>query len=380
MSTSLQNLDILIITHIVFRNNLPIAGPYSTVIKSFQNKVKHLEILEIPLYNFEEPIIHGDPLNLNKLKIDKLFSVVPQIKYIIDIIITTIFLFKFILRKSKYKTVISIDPLSAIIPSILCKLFRIKSIFYCVDFNENRFGNKILQKLYERADKISSIHSDQTWSVCVSMKKYKLENYGSNSLYIPNSFSYVGDYAERMAKRSGNRVVWTGSILTDKQIVDLYDICLHIQKLRPETEFWFIPSNRLIDFEIAARKSTLKKIQIFNVYGQEKSRDLVSQCDLGLAVYDKNFGSTKYIEPIKIWEYMLCGIPFIISKEPSVNPKIIKSGVAFILDEDNKVKDTKRLKKFIDKSNLSKLYKISLSIAKEYDAEKLMEKAILNLF
>jgi len=77
---------------------------------------------------------------------------------------------------------------------------------------------------------------------------------------------------------------------------------------------------------------------------------------------------------------MLCGIPFIISKEPSVNPKIIKSGVAFILDEDNKVKDTKRLKKFIDKSNLSKLYKISLSIAKEYDAEKLMEKAILNLF
>ena len=380
MSTSLQNLDILIITHIVFRNSLPIAGPYSTVIKSFQNKVKHLEILGIPLYNFEEPIIYGDPLNLCKLKINKLFSVVPIVKYVVDITISTIFLFKFILRKSKHKTIISIDPLSAIIPSILCKLFRIKSIFYCVDFNENRFGNKILQKLYERADKLSSIHSDQTWSVCDSMKKYKLENYGFNSLYVPNSFPYVGDYAKRIAKRSGNRVVWTGSILTDKQIVDLYDICLHIQKLRPETEFWFIPSNRLIDFEITARKSILKRIQIFNVYGQEKSRDLVSQCDLGLAVYDRNFGSTKYIEPIKIWEYMLCGIPFIISKEPSVNPKVIKSGVAFILDEDNKVNDTKRLKKFIDKSNLSKLYKISLSIAKEYDAEKLMEKAILSLF
>lgn len=76
---------------------------------------------------------------------------------------------------------------------------------------------------------------------------------------------------------------------------------------------------------------------------------------------------------------MLCGIPFIISKEPSVNPKIIKSGVSFILDEDNKVNDTKRLKKFIDKDNLTKLYKTSLSIAKEYDASKLMENAVLSL-
>ena len=380
MSTSLQNIDVLIITHIVFINNLPIAGPYSSVIKSLQNKTKYLEVLEIPLYNFDEPIIYGDVINLSKLKISKLFGAISPIKYIMDIIITTIFLFKFGLRKSEHKAVISIDPLSALIPSIICKILRAKSIFYCVDFSENRFNNKILQKLYEKADKIASIHSDQTWSVCDSMKKYKLENYSVKSLYIPNSFTYTDNYIAKLSKRSGNRVVWTGSILTGKQIVDIFNLCAQIQKIRPETEFRFVPSNRLNDFKEMAKNTTLKNVQIFDVYGQEKSRELVSQCDLGLAVYDKNFGSTKYIEPIKIWEYMLCGIPFVISKEPSVNPKVIKSGVAFILDKDNKINDTERLKKFIDKNNLSKLYKASLLLAKEYDASKLMKDAVLSLF
>lgn len=380
MSTSLQSMDVLIITHVVFINNLPIAGPYSSVIKSLQNNTKYLEVLEIPLYNFDEPIIYGDSFNLRRMKINKFLGAISPIKYITDIIIETIFLFKFGLRKSAHKTIISIDPLSALIPSIICKIFHTKSIFYCVDFNENRFSNKILQKLYEAADKISSIHSNQTWSVCDSMKKYKLENYDVKSLYIPNSFTYTDNYMTKLSKRSGNRVVWTGSILTDKQIVDIFDICSYIQKIRSETEFWFIPSNRLNDFKEAAKNTTLKNVQILDVYGQEKSRELVSQCDLGLAVYDKKFGSTKYIEPIKIWEYMLCGIPFIISKEPSVNPEVIKSGVAFILDEDNKIDDTERLKKFIDKDNLFKLYKTSLSIAKRYDASKLMKDAVLSLF
>jgi len=160
MSTSLQNIDILLITHVVFNKNLPTAGPYSSVIKSLQNKTKSLRVLEIPLYNFDEPIIYGDPLSLSKLKISKFLGIVPPIKYVIDIIITIFFLLKFLIQKSKHKVVISIDPLSAIIPSIFRRILNIKSIFYCVDFNENRFKNKILQRLYEGADKISSIHSD----------------------------------------------------------------------------------------------------------------------------------------------------------------------------------------------------------------------------
>ena len=380
MSTSLQNIDILLITHVVFNKNLPTAGPYSSVIKSLQNKARSLRVLEIPLYNFDETIIYGDPLSLSKLRISKFLGIVPPIKYVTDIIITIFFLLKFLIQKSKHKVVISIDPLSAIIPSIFRRILNIKTIFYCVDFNENRFKNKILQRLYEGADKISSIHSDQTWSVCDSMKKYKFEHYKVNSLYIPNSFTYTDIYLEKLQKRLGNRVVWTGSILTDKQITDIFNLCALIQRIRPETEFWLIPSNRLNSFKNMAKNSSVEKVQIFDVYGQEKSRKLVSQCDLGLAIYDKDFGSTKYIEPIKIWEYMLCGIPFIISKEPSVNPKIIKSGVSFILDQDNKVNDVNRLRKFIEKDNISKLYKTSLSLAKKYDSSKLMKNAISNLF
>ena len=150
-----------------------------------------------------------------------------------------------------------------------------------------------------------------------------------------------------------------------------------IQNLRPETEFWYIPSNKIDLFYKGAEKFELKNTRIFDVEGQEASRNLVSQCDSGLAIYDKNFGSTKYIEPIKIWEYMMCGLPFIISCEPSLCAKVKESGVAFLLDPDNTIIDTQRLSAFINNQNLNKLRDKCIELAKEFDASKTMGNALL---
>ena len=152
-----------------------------------------------------------------------------------------------------------------------------------------------------------------------------------------------------------------------------------IQNLRPETEFWYIPSNKIDLFYTGVEKFELKNTKVFDVEGQEASRELVSQCDLGLAIYDKNFGSTKYIEPIKIWEYMMCGLPFIISCEPSLSIKIKESGVAFLLDPDNTINDAQRLASFINKQNLHGLKDTCIELAKKFDAAKTMSEALSSL-
>ncbi len=383
MATDVKNVklrNLLVVTHVLYKGKKPVAGPYTSVIRALE-KDRAIETIKIPLFEYNNPICYGKQKNEKLIAIPELLGKVLAIKYLVDFIFTTILIIKFLLKNHKEETiVIGIDPLSTL-PAVLVKKFtKFKLIFYSVDFNEQRFSNILFQKLYEKSDEICSKYSDQTWAVCEALIDYKKINYNITSKYIPNSFPFTDKYYERNKdKRTGNKIVWTGSILTDKQVTDIMKLSKQIQNLRPESEFRYIPSNKVDLFYKGAEKFELKNTRIFDVEGQEASREIVSQCDLGLAIYDRNFGSTKYIEPIKIWEYMMCGLPFVISCEPSLCSKVKESGVAFLLDPDNTIIDTQRLSAFINIQNLIKLRDGCVELAKEFDASKTMNNALLLL-
>ncbi len=374
--TKFRNL--LIITHVLYRNKKPLAGPYTSVIKALE-KDNSIETIKIPLLEYNDHIYYSSPKNEKSITVPATLGKLLPIKYLIDFVFTTILIIKFLLKNRKRESVvIGIDPLCTL-AAVLVKTFtKFKLIFYCVDFNEHRFDSRFLQKLYEKSDEICSKYSDQTWAVCEALINYKKSNYNINAKYIPNSFPFTSKYYEKNGnKQTGNRVVWTGSILTDKQITDIMRLSKQIQNIRPEMEFWYIPSNKIDLFYTGVEKFELENTKILDVEGQEASRELVSQCDLGLAIYDRNFGSTKYIEPIKIWEYMMCGLPFIISCEPSLHTKVKEAGVAFLLDPDNTIDNTQTLATFINNQNLNKLRDKCIELAKEFDASKTMGNALL---
>lgn len=377
-NTTLRNL--LVITHVLYRNKKPVAGPYTSVINALE-KTCAIDTIKIPLLEYNDPIYYGSQKNEKLISIPKFLGKLLPIKYLVDFVFTTILIIKFLHKSRKRESiVIGIDPLCAL-PAILVKtVAKLKLIFYCVDFNEHRFDSSFLQKLYEKSDEICSKYSDQTWAVCEELVNYKKFNYKISAKYIPNSFPFTEKYYEKNKdKRTGNKVVWTGSILTEKQITDIIKLSMQIQNIKPETEFWYIPSNKIDLFYTGVEKLGLKNTKILDVEGQEASRELVSQCDLGLAIYDKNFGSTKYIEPIKIWEYMMCGLPFIISCEPSLCAKVKESGVAFLLGQDNSINDNQRLVSFISSQNLHELRDSCVEFAREFDASKTMNNALLLL-
>ena len=371
---------LLIITHVLYRDGNPVAGPYTSVIRALE-KESIIETIKIPLFEYKDPIYYGYAQKERKIIIPNILWSVLPIKYLIDCVFTLILIIKFLIKeRGKNLTVIGIDPLCAL-PAVLIKMFvKFKLVFYCVDFNEHRFNNALLQKLYEKADEACSKYSDQTWAVCKALIDYKKVNYNIDAKYIPNSFPFTDEcYEKNKNKKTGNKIVWTGSILTDKQIIDIMRLSKQIQDIRPEMEFWYIPSNKIDLFYKGVKEFGLKYTRILDVKGQEASRELVSQCDLGLAIYDKDFGSTKYIEPIKIWEYMMCGLPFIISCEPSLCAKVRESGIAFLLDSDNTINNVQKLGVFINKQNLHGLKDKCIELAKEFDATKTMSEALSSL-
>jgi glycosyltransferase involved in cell wall biosynthesis len=239
----------------------------------------------------------------------------------------------------------------------------------------------LLQAAYEKADEYATRFSDQTWVVCESLQKYKQQHFGVASIYMPNSSPFIGSiYEEGKSKKNGKKLAWTGSLLTDRQFDILFRLLRKIQEIKPDMEFYFAPTGRHKTFEDYAKKYHLSKAVVLRLNSRREWQEFAATCDVGIAVYDDKFGSTEFIEPLKIWDFMMCGMPFIISCEPSISTPIKKAGIAYFLAPHNSIPEDATFKKFLDADNLKKLQKKCLDIAKEYDIGQQMKKALSRFF
>lgn len=373
--------DVLIISHVIYRKTTPyepIEGPYSSINYALKSIGFNVETCQIPLDDFENPIIYGRSKKSKKLHLSKYLGKIAFLKYFIDFIITTLILIRFNLTYKKNKRlVIGIDPLSSLAPALLKKIFDYELIYYCVDFNKTRFNNNLLQWIYEKADKISSVKADQVWVICEALKDYKKRYYKTDSIYIPNSSVFNDQFYKQGKKlKTGNKVAWSGSCITHNQLEMLFMIFSLLQKIKPDLEFHIVPTSKYEEFKKKCLDYKLQNFKVYRLKSRSEWQRLAAKCDIGIAIYDPDFGSTKFIEPLKIWDFMMCGLPFIISNEPSLSREIVKSGVAYILSPKNKISRISDLKRFLNLENLKNLGPKCLKLAKKYDISKQIMQVI----
>ncbi|MFH1566192.1 MAG: hypothetical protein ABIB98_03285 [bacterium] len=372
----IKNSVFIITTHILFRDiykpNEPVEGPYTSVTKALEGKVKKLITAGVPLLGYKHPILYGEENKKTSINIPNFLGLISPIKYVVDFFISLFLLVKMNYRYiDNKKVVIGIDPLSTLPAIILKPIFGYKLIFYSVDFNETRFKNIYMQKSYEFLDKLASIYSDQVWVVCDSLKEYKKKYFKIDSLYIPNSPKFDPKLSkDGKSKRTGNKMAWTGTLLTDRQYGIFFGAIENILKVRPDLEVYLVPIKDHEKFQKIIDDKKLKNVNVVKLTSRRAWQEYVASCDVGLAIYDDKFGSTKYIEPLKIWDFMLCGVPFIISCEPSISKPVVDSKVCYLLGPANSFLDKEGLKKFLEKKNLDLLFDKCVGLAKDYAIDK----------
>lgn len=371
----------LVITHILYRNTPPhdaLEGPYSSVSHALVSILQNVETCQIPLSGFNEPLIYGQWEKSHNLKIPSFLGKLTTLKYLIDIFIIVFFTIRFNLtNRNKKRLIIGIDPLSCFPIVFLKKIFNYRLVFYSVDFNKSRFKNRLLQVLYEKADGVSTKFSDQTWVVSESLQKYKKRKFNIESFYMPNSPIFNDIFYKDGEKiKMGNKMAWTGS-LSERSFDILFNLLSEIQeKIRKDMEFYFAPMQNHKKFRDYGKKFGLKKFKVLELHSRAEWQKFAATYDVGIAVYDPQFGSIEFIEPLKIWDFMMCGMPFIISCEPSISEPIKKSGVAFFLKPDNKLPKNNSLKSFLKKENIKKLQPKCIQLAREFDIRRQIEKAL----
>lgn len=374
----------LVITHIEYRDGesaIPSDGPYGPVCDYLSTIISDIQVLELPLNGFTKNILYGKWKLESSLRLPVIFGMYLTIKYLIDLLIVMFFLVIWNLKKlGKKKIVIGIDPLSTLPMFLFRNLFGFTQVFYSVDFNRKRFKSVLLQKMYEKADEISSRTSDQVWGVSKSLNDYKAEKYGVRAIYVPNSVTFDSSIYKKNKKfKKGNTIIWVGTLMTKRLYGVLFELLRKIQKIRPDLKIILAPTRDIISFKRLAREYDLKNVYIKNVKGRKNCIKLVAKCDVGIAVYDEQFGSTEFIEPMKIWDFVLGGIPFIISFEPSISLPILKSGVAFRLNAHNEIPSVSVLDKFLSTANLKNKSRVCLQLAQKYSVDRQIRKALSQL-
>jgi len=373
---TIKKSSFLVVSHVLYRKIGPVEGPYSSVIKALKGKAKKIMEIKVPLFGYKNPINFGN----KEIGIPSFFGILTPIKYLTDFFITLFLIAKFNLDTKGDKVVIGIDPLSTIPAIALKPFFKYKLIFYSVDFNETRFNNPLMQGAYELFDKWASVYSNQTWVVCESLREYKKKNYKVEAIYIPNSAMFDPSLSKRVKKkRKGNKLAWTGTLITERSYGILFGVIKKICEIRPDLEVLLVPIRDHEKFQKIIDDNNYKNIKIVKLTSRRAWQEFVAKCDVGLAVYDDKFGSTKYIEPLKIWDFMLCGVPFIISSEPSISKPVIDSKVCYLLGPANSFPDKVGLKRFLEKKNLESLFPKCLKLSQNFSIDKRIQKSLAKL-
>lgn len=370
---------ILVVTHIIYRKTSPydvLEGPYSSVCNAMASQAQ-IDTLQIPIDNFKKPVKVGVWKKETDWSFPEFLGTFAPLKYVIDFLIVVWHMARYRMSNRKRLLVIGIDPLSCLPLVLFRRFFDYKLVFYSVDFNKHRFKNPFMQYLYEKADEIATRGSDQTWVVCESLQEYKKDHFGIDSKYIPNSSPFDASiYEGGKSKKTGNKVAWTGSLLTDRQFDILFGLFKKMEDLRGDLEFVVAPTGKHNTFETYGKKYGLKTFEVLHLTSRRAWQEVAATCDIGVAVYDDKFGSTYFIEPLKIWDFLMCGMPFIISCEPSLSTPIKKSGVAYLLGPANSVPNSDSLKTFIQADHIASLRQSCINLAEEYDIGRQIAKAL----
>lgn len=277
---------------------------------------------------------------------------------------------------------IGADPINALSGVVLKKLGIVKkTIYFSVDYADDRYNNILLNNVYHFIDKFVAKKSDEVW--CVSSRiihKRKIQGIKESKLkLVPNSPSFK-DIPRK--QYDGNHVLIIVSHLSKSlPIQEILEIVKEVKKKINDIQLVIVGSGP----EEARIKDFIKHMhleKVVTLVGQKNHTEAlgyISKSFLGFALYSNDNPWNRYGDSMKAREYLASGIPVIINKIPSTSDDIKDYNAGFVVNNFNKKKIVDFIVKcFRDNSFYLDLKKNSLSLAKHYDKENIVNDILEN--
>ena len=356
----INNIDFFIITH-----NTPLDGPINYYENFLIRNKKRVFLISHPLDDYAN---RSTSLFDNKKEIKNIrrfnFGL---FNLFLDYIISFNYILKY--RFNVFVGANNFDTLVGIIARKLGKKIN-KIIYFATDFSENRFKNNILNKIYYYIERKALDGADVIISNTERAEKKRLGICldKSKSIIIQNGV-YLKDIKFEEKKIKKDSFIFIGSVTKEHGLYDLLNEIFPI-------------INRLVvigagdDWDRVLKlckeraintKVYYKKDHAFCIDYLKKFRGI------GLAPYNLKSKWTYYCSPLKVAEYIACGLPVLMSSLPEIASHVKVNNLGVVYGEINRSIICRELESFcVDNFNLKaeKFYN-------SYNQNKLYSKIII---
>jgi len=221
-------------------------------------------------------------------------------------------------------------------------------IFYSVDYSPQRFNNMILNRIYHLIDSLAVNDSDFIWCSSKRIFEVRKNQRSSKVLYVPNgSWINAKDVQKKETRNDIIELVFAG------YLGDQYDLDSLICAVNERKNF------RLHIFGDGPRKNELQEISNRNIIfhgiipNEVLLMKLLTEKWIGTAPYNNKISHVYFGLPLKVIEYLSCGLPVIVSSIVEIANDIEKNECGWVYSNVTQLKD--------------KLEEVELEISEKYD-------------
>ncbi|MFC1649088.1 glycosyltransferase [Patescibacteria group bacterium] len=321
---------------------------------------------------------------VDEIKIRRSKSLGP-INFLIDTLLT---IYWVVFKLTKFDIYVGNNNLNALVGVLLRWTRKVgKSIYYTMDFSEDRLGNALLNFVYHKIDVFSIKRSDDRWVVSKGIILAKKEFLNINTKRYPHKIVPTGVWRNIIKPNihkgfDKNTIFFVGHLLKKQGVQNVLKSLPTVQKKVPGVKMVIVgdgPYRKTLE-QITKKLHITDHVVFTGIVKEHKEVfELMSKSCVGMATYEPQVSGKKhftyYGDPGKIKDYLSVALPIVMT-DISYNAKDIENaGCAIVTKYDSKDIAKAILSIMTDANHGQKYRKAAAEKSKEYDWNRIFDKA-----
>ena len=257
---------------------------------------------------------------------------------------------------------------------VLKRLIKIKKVvFYTVDYSPVRFKKRFSDWFYQQFDRWALRWADFVWSnnqrVAALRRRQGLPD--AKSLLAPNGVCLKSIPKSNTAKKSAIvKFVFQGHLTKTKGTQELIKAFAAVNQRHQNWRLTIIGSG---PFEKNLRQLVIRqklndKIKFVGWLPNQKVLEKMVKYDVGVALYNEADSYTKYCDPLKVKEYLACGLAVLMTNVPYITNFIRQKKLGLVIKPKNQRALQQALTEImINRKELRAWQKNARCLAKDFD-------------
>lgn len=317
-------------------------GPMQALPKYLKRGVEKLAVISHPFsYSgipASECLLYYDGQIKRKLK-GPTYKAFNPIHFVGDIILT----FYFVVRLGrKWDLYIGSDCLNAFSGIILRNLGVAKKvIFYECDYTPGRFKNKVLNRIFHWFNGFAARQANMVWdnppNLAGVRKKQRADL--KKVIRVPHAVDLEKVKIPPLSKINRQTLVYIGHVTEFKGLQLVVRALANVVKVIPKIKVTVVGSGPYESTlkEMVKKKNLGKHFKFFGYTEHDWTLSYLPSCGVALAPYIPEEGGTfKYAEPLKVKDYLGCGLPIVITRVPDIANEIERKRLGIVINYSQK--------------------------------------------